>query len=84
MNKALSGRLKTAFPFLKTDILPKSVNINKNLEDKVLKKTYKVPVLRLLLTDEKYDVLTNSYEAYSERFSDVSEWFNSEGQNNEM
>ena len=46
-----------------------------------MKKTYKVPVLRLLLTDEKYDVLTNSLGAYSEKRSDISEWFNSEGQN---
>lgn len=54
---------------------------NKNLEVKVMKKTYKAPVLRLLLTDEKYDVLTNSFGAYSEKRSDISEWFNSEGQN---
>ena len=56
-----------------------TVNINKYfLEEKALKKTYEVPTIRLLFMAEKLDILTNSDEKFSEKFSDISDWFESE------
>lgn len=53
-----------------------TVNINKYfLEEKALKKIYEVPTIRLLFTAENLDVLTTSDEKFSEKFSDISDWF---------